>query len=46
MPIIGSGGIFNIPDVKEKMEAGAGLIQVWTAFIYLGPGLVKKLLKP
>jgi dihydroorotate dehydrogenase len=45
MPIIGSGGIFNIPDVKEKMEAGAGLIQVWTAFIYIGPGLVKKLLK-
>jgi dihydroorotate dehydrogenase len=46
MPIIGSGGIFNIPDMKEKMEAGAGLIQVWTAFIYLGPGLIKKLLKP
>ena len=45
MPIIGSGGIFNIPDIKDKMEAGAGLIQVWTAFIYLGPGLVKKLLK-
>ncbi|HEY2348626.1 MAG TPA: quinone-dependent dihydroorotate dehydrogenase [Puia sp.] len=46
IPIIGSGGIFNVPDVKEKMEAGAGLIQVWTAFIYLGPGLVKKLLTP
>jgi dihydroorotate dehydrogenase len=45
IPIIGSGGIFNIPDVKEKMEAGAGLIQVWTAFIYLGPGLVRKLLR-
>jgi dihydroorotate dehydrogenase len=45
IPIIGSGGIFNVPDVKEKIEAGAGLIQVWTAFIYLGPGLVKKLLK-
>jgi dihydroorotate dehydrogenase len=44
IPMIGSGGIFNIPDVKEKMEAGAGLIQVWTAFIYLGPGLVRKLL--
>ena len=45
IPIIGSGGIFNIPDVEEKTEAGAGLIQVWTAFIYLGPGLVRKLLK-
>ena len=45
IPMIGSGGIFNIPDVMEKMEAGAGLIQVWTAFIYLGPGLVRKLLR-
>jgi dihydroorotate dehydrogenase len=45
IPMIGSGGIFNVPDIKEKMEAGAGLIQVWTAFIYLGPGLVRKLLK-
>ena len=43
IPMIGSGGIFNIPDVTEKMDAGAGLIQVWTAFIYLGPGLVRKL---
>jgi dihydroorotate dehydrogenase len=45
IPIIGSGGIFNIPDVNEKIEAGATLIQIWTAFIYSGPSLVKKLLK-
>ena len=45
IPMIGSGGIFNVPDVKEKMDAGAELVQVWTAFIYLGPGLVKSLLK-
>jgi dihydroorotate dehydrogenase len=45
IPLIGSGGIFNIPDVKEKTEAGAGLLQVWTAFIYEGPSLVKKILK-
>ena len=44
IPLIGSGGIFNIPDFKEKMEAGAGLVQVWTAFIYEGPSLVKKIL--
>jgi dihydroorotate dehydrogenase len=45
IPIIGSGGIFNNLDVNEKMEAGAGMVQVWTAFIYEGPGLVKKILK-
>jgi dihydroorotate dehydrogenase len=45
IPMIGSGGIFNFVDVKEKIEAGAGLVQVWTAFIYEGPGLMKKILK-
>ncbi len=44
LPVIGSGGIFNVPDLKEKLEAGAGLVQVWTAFVYKGPSLVKKLL--
>lgn len=43
LPIIASGGIFTAEDVKEKMEAGALLIQVWTGFIYEGPGIVKKI---
>jgi dihydroorotate dehydrogenase len=45
MPIIGSGGIFSAEDAKEKMNAGAGLIQVWTGFIYVGPTIVKRILK-
>ncbi len=45
LPIIASGGIFTAADVKEKMDAGASLIQVWTGFIYEGPGIVKKILK-
>ena len=45
IPIIGSGGIFSAADANEKMQAGAGLIQLWTGFIYEGPGLVKKILK-
>lgn len=45
IPIIASGGIFNGADAKEKQEAGASLIQVWTGFIYEGPGIVKKILK-
>lgn len=43
LPVIASGGIFNSGDVKEKFAAGAILIQVWTGFIYEGPGIVKKI---
>ncbi|MEO6670218.1 MAG: quinone-dependent dihydroorotate dehydrogenase [Ferruginibacter sp.] len=41
--IIGSGGIFTGPDAKEKIDAGASLVQVWTGFIYEGPGIVKNI---
>lgn len=44
-PIIGVGGIHSVEDAKEKLEAGADLIQVFTGFIYEGPGIVKKILK-
>jgi len=44
-PIIASGGIFNGQDAKEKLDAGASLIQVWTGFIYEGPGIVKNICK-
>jgi dihydroorotate dehydrogenase len=45
LPIIASGGIFISEDAKEKLHAGASLIQVWTGFIYEGPFIVKKILK-
>ncbi len=45
LPIIGSGGIFTASDAIEKQQAGASLIQVWTGFIYKGPGIVKQILK-
>jgi dihydroorotate dehydrogenase len=44
MPIIASGGIFNADDAKQKINAGGSLVQVWTGFIYEGPGVVKKIL--
>jgi dihydroorotate dehydrogenase len=44
IPIISSGGIFSAKDAKEKLDNGASLIQVWTGFIYEGPGIVKKIL--
>jgi len=45
IPIIGVGGIMTIEDALEKLEAGATLIQVYTGFIYEGPGFVKKINK-
>jgi dihydroorotate dehydrogenase len=42
-PIIASGGIFNGEDASKKIKEGASLIQVWTGFIYEGPGIVKKI---
>lgn len=45
VPIIASGGIFTAADAEEKMKAGATLIQVWTGFIYEGPGIVKNICK-
>ena len=45
IPVIGSGGIFNAADAREKTDAGAVLIQVWTGFIYQGPGIVKEISK-
>lgn len=41
LPIIGVGGISNGADAKEKIEAGAKLVQVYTGFIYQGPELIK-----
>jgi len=42
-PIIGVGGIHSAYDAIEKLRAGASLIQIYTGFIYEGPGLVKKI---
>jgi len=45
IPIIASGGIFTGSDAKEKFDAGASLVQVWTGFIYEGPSIVKHICK-
>lgn len=44
-PIIGIGGIHSAEDALEKLDAGADLIQLYTGFIYEGPGLVKRINK-
>jgi dihydroorotate dehydrogenase len=43
--IIAVGGVFTGEDAKEKMDAGADLVQVWTGFLYEGPGMVRRILR-
>jgi dihydroorotate dehydrogenase len=42
-PIIGVGGIHSEKDALDKLNAGASLIQLYTGFIYEGPGLIKRI---
>jgi dihydroorotate dehydrogenase len=41
LPIIGVGGIDSLTAAREKMAAGASLIQIYSGFIFKGPGLIK-----
>ncbi|WP_410769657.1 quinone-dependent dihydroorotate dehydrogenase [Fontibacillus sp. BL9] len=43
LPIIGSGGIFSAADAYEKITAGASLVEIYTALIYEGPEINRKL---
>lgn len=45
IPIIAVGGIFNASDAREKLNAGAVLVQIYTSFIYEGPGIAKNICK-
>lgn len=42
LPIIGVGGIMNAEDAYEKIKAGATLLEVYTGFIYGGPGMPRR----
>ena len=43
--IVAVGGIFTGRDAKEKLDAGADLVQVWTGFLYEGPAMVRRMLR-
>ncbi len=43
LPIIASGGIFTGDDALNQLNSGASLLQVWTGFVYEGPGIVKNI---
>ncbi len=44
LPIIGVGGVFTAADAWEKITAGASLIQVYTGWVYEGPGMIRNIL--
>lgn len=44
VPIIASGGVMSASDYKEKIDAGADLVQIYTGFIFKGPELVEELI--
>ncbi|WP_086665776.1 quinone-dependent dihydroorotate dehydrogenase [Lentzea kentuckyensis] len=43
LPVIGVGGIATADDAKRMIDAGASLVQIYTGFIYEGPGLVSRI---
>jgi dihydroorotate dehydrogenase len=43
LPIVGVGGIFNSEDAYDKIRAGASAVQIYTGWIYEGPGAVKRI---
>src|SRR4030095_382293 len=45
IPVIASGGIFDANSAREKFEAGAQLIQLYTGFVYRGPQLLRELME-
>ncbi|MBK6814373.1 MAG: quinone-dependent dihydroorotate dehydrogenase [Saprospiraceae bacterium] len=43
IPLVGVGGILDSKSAQEKLSRGASLVQVYTGFIFTGPGIVKKI---
>ena len=43
VPIVGVGGIFTAQDAYARIRAGASLVQVYTALVYEGPGLPRRI---
>jgi dihydroorotate dehydrogenase len=43
IPLIGVGGIANADDAWERIRAGASLVQVYSAMVYEGPGIARRI---
>jgi dihydroorotate dehydrogenase len=45
IPVVSSGGVMTPADARQRLDAGAALVQIYTGLVYQGPGLVRKILK-
>ncbi len=45
LPLIASGGIMTVDDARQRLDAGAALVQVYTGFVYAGPQLVTAIVR-
>ena len=43
LPVIGVGGVFTAHDAYDKIKAGASAVQIYTGWVYEGPGAVKRI---
>ncbi|MFN2508694.1 MAG: quinone-dependent dihydroorotate dehydrogenase [Chthoniobacterales bacterium] len=43
LPVIAVGGVADAGSMEEKFAAGAALVQVYTGYVYRGPGLLREL---
>ena len=43
IPLIGAGGLANADDAWERIRAGASLVQLYTAMVYEGPGIARRI---
>ncbi|PYK00667.1 MAG: dihydroorotate dehydrogenase (quinone) [Verrucomicrobia bacterium] len=45
IPVVASGGIFDAQSAREKFDAGAQLLQLYTGYIYRGPSLLREIME-
>jgi dihydroorotate dehydrogenase len=45
LTILGVGGVFTAEEAWEKLEAGASAVELYTGFIYCGPGIVPEIVR-
>jgi dihydroorotate dehydrogenase len=45
LPVVGCGGIFTADDARRMLDTGAALVQLYTGFIYEGPGVARRIVK-
>ena len=45
IPLVGVGGIFSAEDAWARIRAGASLIQLYSAMVYEGPGIARRILR-